>query len=127
MFKKQDSGGEIKEAETIIGPSIKVKGNFNGQGDIVLEGTLEGSLKTQGNVFVGDQAKVSASIEAKNVNVGGEIHGNIKTQGYLQVRASAKITGDLECAIISVEKGAIINGKCSMGNAQETKDNHKED
>ena len=35
MFNKENKLEKIKDAETIIGPSIKVKGNFHGKGNIV--------------------------------------------------------------------------------------------
>lgn len=114
MFRKQDEKETMKEVETIIGPSIKVKGNFNGQGNIVVEGILEGSLKTNGDVFIGDKAKISASIEAREARIGGEVSGNIKIKKYAEIVASARIFGDIECSSISVERGAIFNGKCSM-------------
>jgi len=116
MFKKQDGGGDFKEIETVIGSSVKVKGNFHGKGNIIVEGTLEGNLKTEGNVLIGDNAKITASIEAKNIKVGGKINGNVKCQGYLEVGSSAKIFGDVECSTISIEKGAQINGKYTMAN-----------
>jgi cytoskeletal protein CcmA (bactofilin family) len=114
MFRKQDEKEIMKEVETIIGPSIKVKGNFNGQGNIVVEGILEGSLKTNGDVFIGDRAKISASIEAKEARIGGEVSGNIKIKKHAEIVASAKIFGDIECSSMSVERGAIFNGKCVM-------------
>ncbi len=114
MFKNQDKGGNFKEIETVIGPTIKVKGNFHGKGNIVVEGILNGSLKTEGNVLIGNNAKITASVEAKNIKVGGEIQGNVKCGGYLEIEASAKIMGDVECETISIEKGAQINGKYSM-------------
>ena len=46
MFNKENKLEKFKDAETIIGASIKVKGNFQGQGNIIIEGSLEGSLKT---------------------------------------------------------------------------------
>jgi cytoskeletal protein CcmA (bactofilin family) len=114
MFKSQDEKEKIKEVETIIGPSIKVKGNFNGQGNIVVEGILEGSLKTNGDVFIGDKAKIAATIEAREARIGGEIIGNIKIKKYVEIAATGKIFGDIECSSLSVERGAIINGKCTM-------------
>ncbi|MDD5031921.1 MAG: polymer-forming cytoskeletal protein [Patescibacteria group bacterium] len=114
MFKSQDEKEKIKEVETIIGPSIKVKGNFNGQGNIVVEGILEGSLKTNGDVFIGDKAKIAAIIEAREARIGGEITGNIKIKKHMEVVASARIFGDVECASLSVERGAVLNGKCTM-------------
>ncbi len=111
MFNKENGADKFKDAETIIGASIKVKGNFQGQGNIVVEGSLEGSLKTAANLFVGDQAKVLANIEAKDAVVNGEVRGNIKAKSYLAIGRTAKIYGDVQYAEISIEKGAIINGQ----------------
>jgi cytoskeletal protein CcmA (bactofilin family) len=115
MFNAQNEKGGLKEVETIIGPSVKVKGNFHGQGNIVIEGMLEGSLKTQSGLVIGDKAKVSASVEAKEAKIGGEVIGNIKVGGYLEITATAKINGDIEASSLSIARGAILNGKCAMG------------
>jgi cytoskeletal protein CcmA (bactofilin family) len=116
MFNR-DEKLQLKDAETIIGPSVKVKGEFNGQGDIIVEGVLEGSLKTGTSLRVGDKAKIRASVEAKDSSISGEITGNIKIKGSLEITATAKITGDIETSSISIEKGAQINGRISMGGA----------
>lgn len=111
MFNKETKLEKFKDAETIIGASIKVKGNFQGQGNIIIEGTLEGSLKTNANLFIGEKAKVTANIEAKDAIINGELKGNIKTRGYLALGANAKIFGDIQYNELSVDKGAIINGQ----------------
>ncbi|PIT94552.1 hypothetical protein COT98_03105 [Candidatus Falkowbacteria bacterium CG10_big_fil_rev_8_21_14_0_10_39_9] len=114
MFKKDLKPESFKDVETIIGESIRVKGNFNGNGNIIIDGSLEGSLKTKGNVFIGPKAKVTGSIEAQEVIINGEISGNLLVKDYLTVGETAKINGDIECNRISVDTGAIINGKCQM-------------
>lgn len=116
MFKKEEEKTNFnKEAETVIGPSIKVKGNFHGEGNIIIEGSVEGSIKTSGNLYLGDKAKIFANIEAKEARIGGEINGNIKIEGYLEISEFANITGDIEASSISIAKGAIFNGNCVMG------------
>lgn len=127
MFKQQNAPSNFKEVETVIGPSVKVKGNFNGKGNIIVEGIIEGGLKTEGNVFVANKAKVRANVEAREARIGGEVNGNIKTKGYLEVAASAKITGDIECSKLSIEAGATLNGKCTMMSEGSQKENGKED
>jgi cytoskeletal protein CcmA (bactofilin family) len=114
MFNKQGAKESFKDAETIIGPSVTVKGNFNSTGNIVIEGTLKGGIKTAGNVYVGDQADITADIEAKSARIGGTVRGNIKIEGALQIVSSAKIFGDIECSSLAVEPSAVINGKLSM-------------
>ncbi len=114
MFKKEKKLENFKNAETIIGPSIKVKGNFNGQGDIVIEGKLEGSLKTNSNLLIGEKAKVLASVESKEAIINGEIQGNLKIKNFLSIGKSAKIIGDIECGEISIERGALVKGNLTI-------------
>lgn len=111
MFNKENKPEKFKDAETIIGASIKVKGNFHGQGNIVVEGQLEGSLKTEASLFIGDKAKIVANIEADDAIINGEIRGSLKIHQYLALGPSAKIIGDISYSEISIEKGAIINGQ----------------
>jgi cytoskeletal protein CcmA (bactofilin family) len=113
MFNK-DEKVRGKEIETIIGPSVKVKGEFNGQGDIVVDGIFEGLLKTAGNLFVGSKAKIVAEISAKEGKISGEIIGNIKMSGYLEITSTAVISGNVFAGQISIERGAKINGQISM-------------
>ena len=111
MFSKDNKLERLKDAETIIGASIRVKGNFNGKGDIVIEGFLEGSLKTEANVFIGEKARVNANVEANEALINGEISGNIKARRYLAIGKTAKIARDVQCGEISIERGASITGQ----------------
>jgi cytoskeletal protein CcmA (bactofilin family) len=119
MFKKPEEEILIKEAETIIGPSIKVKGDFHGDGNIVIEGVLEGGVKTSKDLFVGNKAIIKAEIEAKNAKIGGNITGNLKINNYTEITSQAKIFGNIETQTISIERGAVINGKITMGQIQQ--------
>jgi len=121
MFDKQKEI-TIKDAETIIGQSIKVKGDFQGQGNIIIDGSVDGSIKTQSFLLIGDKAMIIADIEAKDAKISGDITGNIKVKGYLEITKTAKINGDIETSLISIERGAIINGKC---NSQQSQNNTK--
>ncbi len=115
MFKNKEKNYEkIKNAETIIGDSIKVKGNFQGKGNIIIEGSLEGSVKTNSDLLVGDKAKVSANIKAKNAFIDGLVTGSVNVLNYLFIGKTARINGDILCEELSIEKGAILNGNCIM-------------
>jgi len=114
MFKSTDEKN-FKEIETIIGPSVKVKGNFSTRGNLRIEGELEGSLKTDSNLLVGKSAKIIAAVAANNAQVAGEIKGNVKIKGLIELESTAKVVGDLEAKEISVAKGAVINGRWVVG------------
>jgi cytoskeletal protein CcmA (bactofilin family) len=119
MFNSKESKEpNIKEAETIIGPQIKVKGNFHGQGNIIVEGSVEGDIKTTNYLLLGNKSVIVANIEAKDAKISGQVNGNVKIGGYLEISSSAKITGDIEATELSIEKGAILNGNCKMTNSK---------
>ena len=101
-------------AETIIGPSVKIEGDFIGEGNVVVEGMVMGSLLTQKNLSVTGTAKITADVEAQNALVAGEINGNLTIHEKLDIAATAKIHGDIQAKILSITPGAVLNGRCSV-------------
>lgn len=112
IFKSEEN--ETKETETVIGPSVKVEGNFNGKGNILVEGEVHGSLKTDKNIKIGAGAKIKAEVEANSIFLAGTIRGNVKAREKIELTESAKLIGNLEAKNISISSGAIFNGKCLM-------------
>jgi cytoskeletal protein CcmA (bactofilin family) len=104
-------------AETVVGPSVKIQGDLNSEGNIKIEGQVAGKVKTSQSVFVIPGAKIAADILAGNAIIGGEIQGNLKITGHLILQGTARILGDISCSILRVEDGAQFSGKCSMQGA----------
>ena len=129
MFDSKDEKGgqggfEVKEgeAETVIGASVKVEGDFVSEGNVLVQGVLSGSLKTKGNLQVDEGAKIKADVQAANAQVSGEIEGNVTTKDNLELGASAKIAGDIITKVLSIEPGAVLNGHCSVSATEDSVD-----
>lgn len=103
-----------QETETVIGPSVKVEGNFRSEGNVSVDGAVQGSIKTNHDLKIGPSAKIKAEVEANNLFLSGEIKGNVKVKEKTTLTSTAKVLGNLETKILSVEEGAVINGKCLM-------------
>jgi cytoskeletal protein CcmA (bactofilin family) len=116
MFKRSDEK-RIEDAETIIGPSVRVDGKFSGKGNVIVQGQVSGSVRTNEDVRIDEGAVVKASVDARNCTVAGEIHGNVKVRERLDMMPTAKIYGDVEAKTVSVGAGAVLNGKCMMQDA----------
>lgn len=115
MFKKiEEISKEADDVQTLIGPSIEVSGDFVGGGDVIVEGKLSGTLKTEKDLRIGPNAKIEADVEAENIFVAGEIIGNIKARTAIELSESSMVRGDIETKSLVVEKGATLNGSCSM-------------
>ena len=114
MFNKNQDMGNSKNIETIIGPSVKVEGDFKGEGDLIIEGILVGNLQTKNNLKIGQNAIVEAEVKANNAFISGKVKGNISVKGKLEVTSTAVILGDIKAQIISIESGALLKGKLEM-------------
>lgn len=111
MFKKTDD-----KTESIIGPSVKIVGDFTSNGNVVVAGQIIGKLSTAQKLRVENGAKISSTdIEACEAIIAGEITGNLTIRKHLEILSTAKIQGDIKTISISVQQGACINGKCTMG------------
>ncbi|MFA5127084.1 MAG: polymer-forming cytoskeletal protein [Patescibacteria group bacterium] len=128
MFNKNQPLVNQKNIETIIGPSVKVEGDFRGEGDLIIEGMLIGSLQTKNNLKIGQNAVVEASIKANNAFISGKVKGNITVKGKLEITGTAVILGDIKTQIISIESGALLQGNLAMpvANPGKEESTHKE-
>ncbi|MFH0840750.1 MAG: polymer-forming cytoskeletal protein [bacterium] len=132
MFAKGQEGGiNNKTAETVIGPSVKVEGNFVCQGSIIIEGEVKGAVETNSFLRAGDKSVIVADIKAKNAKISGRVKGNVTVEGYLEITETAKIFGNIEIGQLSIAKGAFITGKCTMvassKKAEKTEETSKEE
>lgn len=114
MLGRESTNYKGDGLETIIGPSVKVKGNFNSQGNVKIEGALEGSLNTTGDVKIGSGAKIKANVTARKLHISGKVEGTIKATEKLILTSTAVINGDIETQSLAIEEGAFVNGKCTM-------------
>ena len=115
MFSKnQTTTPSAKGIETIIGPSVKVEGDFKGEGDLVIEGVLIGALQTKNNLKIGKNAIIEASIKANNAFISGKVKGDILVKGKVEITGTAIILGNIKAQIISIESGALIKGTLDM-------------
>lgn len=102
------------EAETIISASVKVEGDFVSQGNVLIEGEVEGSMKTEKDLRVGEHARISADVSAASATVAGEVRGNVNVSDRLKLEPTAKVYGDIKTRDLVVASGAVVNGKIVM-------------
>lgn len=117
MFKKTvkpEGDVPFDEVETIIGPSVKIEGEFQSSGNVMVAGVFIGKLITTQNVRIEASAQIQGDITAREAIIAGTVQGNLTVAEHLSLLSSAKITGDITAGSIAVLQGAQMNGKCAM-------------
>ena len=97
---------------TIIGKGSAISGNMKVNGFIRVDGDIDGSLETDGNVIVGENARIRGNLIAKSVIFGGIIKGNIKASESVKILSEAAVIGDVLSRKVQIDGSAIMHGHC---------------
>ncbi len=102
------------EVETVVGPSVNVEGDFASEGNIVVKGTVSGSVFTSKHLTVERGAKIIANVRAGSATISGEVKGNMKIKEFLELTSTSKVIGDVDVKSLKIESGAMLYGKVTM-------------
>jgi cytoskeletal protein CcmA (bactofilin family) len=98
-----------------LGPSLHVKGEITGSEDLVIEGTLEGTVQLdERKLTIGAAARVTADIVAGEVVVCGNVKGNLCAKNRIEIKKEGSVTGDLTTPQILIEDGAYFKGSIEI-------------
>lgn len=119
--------GPSEKVETIIGKDVEVKGTIAASSGIRIEGKVEGEIKNEGDVIVGKDARVKASIKARHLTVAGDVEGDIELSGQLELEGSGRLRGDIRVNALIIADGAVFDGSSNMSKSPEKMERPLED
>ena len=111
MKKSSGSGNDLN----IIAAGTTIDGNITSTGNIRLEGKVKGSIECQSMFTLAEDGFVEGDVIAGDAVIGGQVTGSITVKNKVTLEASSKFSGELKCARLSIDEGAVFEGKSSMG------------
>jgi cytoskeletal protein CcmA (bactofilin family) len=99
----------------VLSADVEIKGTVKFTNDLVVDGKIEGEINSDGNLTVGENARLKAEIKTATVVVYGKVHGNITATDRVELKSSAEVVGDIKAKTLSIEAGAIFVGKSTVG------------
>lgn len=112
MSNPYDNARDTKSS--VLGPTLKFKGQLSAKEDLLILGQVEGSIKHSSSLTIGEGGKVKAGVSAEYIVVEGHVQGDLKGSKCVKVRESAKIDGNIVSPKVSLVEGATFNGKIDM-------------
>jgi cytoskeletal protein CcmA (bactofilin family) len=94
---------------SIISPDVNIVGNVSSEGVIQLDGRIEGEINVR-HLTVGIHGLVEGAICAEEAIIKGSVTGSIKAHKVI-LEKTAEVRGDIQHEVISIEAGAVIEGK----------------
>ena len=99
----------------LIGKSFVIKGQVSCEGDLYIDGQVEGSVDPKGNrLTIGPDGRLKANVTARAVVVQGKLEGNIHASERVDLKQSAVVVGDIVTQSISIDPGAEIKGRIEV-------------
>ena len=106
----------------MIGQSIKIKGTIEGAENLVIDGTVEGSVSLPDNdLTIGDSGQVTADLQAKTVKVDGQVTGDISGSEKVIISKSGRVKGNIVAPRVTLEDGAKFKGSIDMDPGENSK------
>ena len=103
---------------SIISASLRIVGNLVSDGDIQVDGTVDGDVNSR-SLTISHGAAVNGAIVAETVRVDGAIKGQIKSANVV-LGPTAHVTGDIVHTSLVVEAGAFVEGHVKRMEAEAT-------
>ncbi|GJL85192.1 MAG: hypothetical protein DHS20C02_09670 [Micavibrio sp.] len=94
-----------------IGAGITMSGEIESCDQLIVEGTIEASLKSAHVLDVAETGTFYGTVEIDEAVIAGRFEGDLTVNGRLVVRQGGTISGTIAYRELEVEAGAVIEGK----------------
>ena len=105
----------ISEGTTIIGESIVINGNLNGDEDLTVRGRVEGTLTLTKALVVEATGVVKAEVQVKSCVISGALVGNLTASESVEITKEGRMVGDISAPRVIIVDGATFRGRIDMG------------
>jgi cytoskeletal protein CcmA (bactofilin family) len=98
-------------SEAVIGQATRVRGRVSGDGDVRLEGMIEGDIQLRGDLVIAEGGRATSNVDAHGVTVGGDLEGDIRAAGLVHLTSGARVRGNIQGESVAMDDGAEYSGR----------------
>lgn len=120
IFNKKKNQKDFEEIRTFICSGCFFEGNITiGEGITRIDGEVQGNVKGEGGLLVGENGVIKGDVEVKKLMLYGQVFGNIKAE-EVELYSGSAVKGNIKAKFIYIERGAGINGLCETDTFSES-------
>jgi len=109
------AGGVAADAArpSVLSVGVRLKGEFACAGPLHVEGTVEGAVHGP-EVLIGPSGSISGDVDSSKLSLKGRFNGRAVC-GEVVIGPQARATGDITCGSMTLARGAVLEGRVSIG------------
>jgi cytoskeletal protein CcmA (bactofilin family) len=98
----------------LLSSGVSIKGDVTFRTELVIDGEVEGTIKSSGTLTVGQHGRIRGEIRAGSVTVQGKVEGNVFASDRCALEAGATLRGDIEAPRLAVDENATFLGSAKI-------------
>jgi cytoskeletal protein CcmA (bactofilin family) len=99
---------------SIVEKGLTIDGSVSFKGQLVVKGTIRGTLVGD-HVVIEEDGVVVADTRAAFITIGGTFNGKLAVSGKLVLLSTGNCSGIIKCQEVEMEPGAVLNGEVNCG------------
>jgi cytoskeletal protein CcmA (bactofilin family) len=99
---------------SVLGPTLRFRGELSAQEDLIIQGSVEGSITHTQSLTVGTDGTMKGDIRARVIVVDGKVEGDLYATESVNIRATAKVKGNVFAPRVGITEGAFFQGQIEM-------------
>jgi len=98
----------------LLSRGVSIKGTVKFTNELLIDGEVEGTIHSTGNLTVGEHASIKGEIKSKSVKVRGTVEGDIFATERCELQAGCTLQGDIEAPRLVVDENATFLGSAKV-------------
>lgn len=98
-----------RAAPSIISADMVIKGSVTSQGEMQIDGTIEGDVQGS-SLTIGQTGTIQGEVIAQAVTVRGKVVGSIRAR-KVDLETGSRVEGDIVHATLSIQSNAVFEGQ----------------
>ena len=98
----------------ILSSGVSIKGSVKFKTEMVIDGNVEGSVESAGQLTVGKNAHILGEITTRSIVVHGIVEGNITAEERCELRTGCTLRGDIEAPQLVVNEDTTFIGSAKI-------------
>lgn len=120
----EPAAGEVPmgvATRNVLNSDVSVVGILRFTDDLLVDGTVEGEITSDGELTVGANATIQAggqtkvAVRTRSAIIHGRVSGDVVVTDRVELSSTAELVGDVTASKISIQEGAVFIGHCMVG------------
>ncbi len=90
------------------------KGEITFKNLLRIDGKLNGVIRSNETLIIGEEADVEGEIFVGTCIVNGRFKGKIEAKNKIEIHSRAFVEGEIKTPVLEVKEGGVFNGNCVM-------------